>query len=150
MRGLAAIGAGALAAVVLAAQVAPADPVSPTAGPALTYKQVLHIALGEARSSNDPHPRRIEMASGSLRDAMSVMDPTGGSGTAGDGQETVDLVAMHGHFRIDAPHPRGRQIGPGKVIELVIGAHTGFVQGRSQSDSVEVPLSHLGPVTRLR
>jgi len=151
MKRVALTAAGALvAATVLVAQVAVADPASQTTGAVLTHRQVLQIALREARQSRDPHPKRIEMASGSPRKAMRVMDPTGSLGSGVDGEGVVDLVVMHGYFHINAHPPRGRSIAPGKVMELVIDAHTGFVGGRSLSNEEPVALSHLGPVTRLR
>jgi hypothetical protein len=150
MRRMAAIGAGALAAIVLVAQIATADPASMEAGPALTYRHVLNIALTEARDSADHHPKRIEMATGLLKDAVKVMDPTSGLGPVIDGRQVVDMVVMHGYFHVNAPHPSHSRIAPGKVMELIIGAHTGFVQARSLGNKVPVPLSHLGRVTRLR
>jgi len=90
------------------------------------------------------------MVSGSLRAATGVTDPTGGLGSAVNGQEVVDLVVMHGYFHVNGSPPRGHHIAPGKVLELIIDAHTGFVQGLTLSDEVPVPLSQLGPVTRLR
>jgi hypothetical protein len=149
MRRSVVIAVGALAMVALVVQIAVADPVSREAAAQLTHKQVLRIALREAAHSRDPHPKRIEMATGSPRAALYVMEPrlTSGSDL---GEEEVDLVVMHGRFEIDGSHPPHSRIAPGKVMELIVGAHTGFVTARSLSDHVPVPLSHLGPVTRLR
>jgi hypothetical protein len=144
------IGAGILVAIMLAAHVASADPASQETGPVLTHKQVLQIALTEAKRSADPHPKRIEMASGSLKVATSVTDPTGRLGSGVNEKEAVDLVVMHGHFQVNGSPPLGRHIAPGKVLELIVGAHTGFVQELTSGNDVPVPLSHLGPVTRLR
>lgn len=144
------IGAGILVAIMLAAQVALAGPASQETGPVLTHKQVLQIALTEAKRSADPHPKRIEMAGGSLKVATSVTDPTGRLGAAVNGKEAVDLVVMHGYFHVNGSPPLGHHIAPGKILELIIGAHTGFVQELTLSDDVPVPLSQLGPVTRLR
>ena len=141
---------GTLVAIMCIAHVAAADSASRETGPVLTHKQVLQIALTEAKRSADPHPKRIEMVSGSLRAATGVTDPTGGLGSAVNGQEVVDLVVMHGYFHVNGSPPRGHHIAPGKVLELIIDAHTGFVQGLTLSDEVPVPLSQLGPVTRLR
>jgi hypothetical protein len=138
-----------LVALALVAQIATADTASLKSTPELTHKQVLEIALREARHSADPHPKRIEMATCSLRGARHVMEPREWLSSA-TGMETVDLVVMHGYFHIDASHPPHSRIAPGKVFELIIGAHTGFVQARSLSDRVPAALSHLGPVTHLR
>lgn len=139
----------AVIAIVLLAQAALAAPASPETAPVLTHEQVLRIALREAEQSRDPHPKRIEMASGSLKDATSVMDPTSELGPAIDGQEVVDLVVMHGYFHVNGSPPPGDQIAPGKVMELIIDIQTGSVAGLSLSNREPVPLSHLGPVTRL-
>jgi hypothetical protein len=139
-----------LTAIMLLTQVALAAPASPETTPVLTHEQVLQISLREAEQSMDPHPKRIEMASGSLKDATSVMDPASELGPTIDGQEVVDLVVMHGYFHLNGSPPPGRSIAPGKVMELIIDIHTGSVGGLSLSNKEPVPLSHLGRVTRLR
>ncbi len=144
-----AICAIAIVAVALIVQMAAADPASQKSGHVLMRQQVLHIALREAANSQDPHPKRIEMATGSLGAASKVMDPQGISGSVMRSPELVDLVVMRGYFQINGPHPRGSRIRPGKVLCLILSAHTGFVEARSLGDKVPV-LSHLGRVTRLR
>ncbi|HEY5194330.1 MAG TPA: hypothetical protein VIJ39_10730 [Solirubrobacteraceae bacterium] len=141
------VGLAAILGLALAVQVASADPASRETDPVLTHEHVLHIALVEAKESQDPHPKRIEMATGSLSAALRVMEPKASAAPAGT--EVVDLVVMRGYFHINAPHPRGHPIAPGKVLCLVINAHTGFVQARSLGSEVPA-LSHLGRVTRLR
>jgi hypothetical protein len=150
MRGIAAIGLGILAAAVLVAQIAVAQPASPEMGHVLAHRQVLQVALARAKRAGDPHPKRIEMASGPLKDAMSVSDPTSGLGPAVDGEELVDLVVMHGWFHVNGSPPRGRHIAPGRVLEVIVDAHSGFVQGLSLGNRLPVSLSRLGEVTRLR
>jgi hypothetical protein len=145
---IAVIGLAVIASVVLVVQMAAADPASQKSGSVLTHKQVLEIALKEAKSSRDQHPKRIEMATGSLGAAMKVMDPQGISGSVMTSPELVDLVVMRGYFHINGPHPRGSPIQPGKVLCLILSAHTGFVEARSLSNKVPA-LSHLGRVTRL-
>jgi len=139
-----------LAMGMLVLPAAGADPVSLASGAVLSNKQVLHIALGVAARSAEPHPKRIEMASGSLKDATSVTDPTGGLGSIENANEEVDLVVMHGYFQIDGSPPHGRSIAPGTVFALIINAHTGTIQEISLANRLPVPLSRLGPVTRLR
>jgi hypothetical protein len=142
-----ALGLAMIAALALGAQTAVAGPVSQKVTPVLTHRQVLQIAVTEAGNSQDPNPKHIAMATGKLSVAMRVMDP-GGSGSPG-GDEIVDLVVMRGYFHINGSPPPGRVIPPGKVMCLIIDAHTGFVEGRSLGN--EVPhLSRLGRVTRLR
>jgi hypothetical protein len=142
-----AIGSTIVLGLAFTAQVATANPVAAETGPVLTHEQVLHIALTEADNSQDAKPKRIEMATGTLSGAMHVMD-SGASGIP-EGDKDVDLVVMRGYFQINAPEPRGSVIPPGKVMCLIIDAHTGFVQARSLGDKAPL-LSHLGRVTRLR
>jgi hypothetical protein len=145
MRKVAAASVGALTAIVLAASIAAASSISPPAtSVALTHKQVLQIALREARHAADPHPKRIEMATGPLGVALKVM---GGGATASE--EPVDLVVMYGHFKINAPSPRNHPIGPSHVLQLIITAYSGSIEARSTA-APGAPLSQLGPVTRLR
>ncbi len=141
--------AASLAAIALVAQMAAAAPASQPTGSELTHKQVFHIALVEASRARDPRPKRIEMASGTQGAAMKVMEPRG-EGSALSSQLPVDLVVVHGYFHVIGSPPRGDHIAPGKVLELMIDAHSGFVLGLSLSDTVPVSLSRLGPVTRLR
>jgi hypothetical protein len=138
------VGVGVVAVVVLLAQLALANPAARMASAVLTHAQVLKIALGEARDSADSHPKRIEMATGPLSVAMKVM----GGGTASN-EEPVDLVVMYGHFKINAPSPRGHPIGPSHVLQLIITAYGGSVEARS-TGAPSASLSQLGPVTRLR
>jgi hypothetical protein len=142
------IGLVAIAAVALVVQMAAAAPASQKSNHVLTHQQVLHIALREAVNSRDPHPKRIEMATGSLGAAIKVTEPNATSGSVLTSPELVDLVVMHGYFHINGPHPRGSRIGPGKVLSLILSAHTGFVEARSLGNKVPA-LSHLGRVTRL-
>jgi hypothetical protein len=128
---------------------AAADPASQESGSVLTDKQVLDIALVQAAHSRDPHPKRIEMATGSLGAALKVTEPRAITGSATTSPELVDLVVIRGHFHIIGSPPLGRHIAPGRVLELIIGAHTGFIESRSLGNEVPV-LSRLGPVTRLR
>ncbi len=143
------IGLAAIVAVALIAQMAGADPASRESGRVLTHKQVLDIALREAAHSEDPHPKSIEMATGSLGAAAKVMEPGAVGGSVLTNPELVDVVVMRGYFHINGSPPRGSHIAPGKVLCLTISAHTGFVEARSLGNKVPV-LSHLGPVTRLR
>jgi hypothetical protein len=145
----ASIGLGALLSVIMfSGGMASANTASGET-PVLSHRQVLRIALGKAAQSKDPHPKRIEMATGSLRDAISVSEPTGGLGSGAYGEELVDLVVMHGYFHIIGSPPLGHSIAPNKVLELIIDAHNGSIEGLSLGSKVPVPLSHLGPVTRL-
>jgi hypothetical protein len=127
----------------------------------LSSKQVLSIALREAKFSDDAHPTDIEMAVGPLEVAAKVQGPdsthffpTASSGpeAPGDANSIVYLVAMHGRFVYNGPAPRPRpheaKQRPSRVLELIINAN-GFVEGSAWMPSVPAPLSDLGPVTQL-
>jgi hypothetical protein len=141
-----AIGSTVVLGLALTAQSLAANSVLPETGRLLTHEQVLHIALTEADNSQDPSPKRVEMATGALSVALHVTDSGAGTGQAGN--EVVDLVVMRGYFHINAPHPRGQSIPPGKIMCLILNAHTGFVEDRSLGSKVPL-LSHVGRVTRL-
>jgi hypothetical protein len=137
--------------IAMAIALVPASAHASLAAPKLlTHEQVLQIALKQARSANDPSPTRIEMASGPLKKALRVMGESGAQNPGIDPGVQVDLVVMHGVFHINAPHPPNHLIGGGKVIELILDAHTGTVFDRYQGDRAPSSLRQLGPVTRLR
>ncbi len=123
--------------------------------------QIRRIALREATLARDQHPRLIEFATGSLKKASKVMDPQGvlyPTPTPQQARELktkVALILMRGRFfpnHSEPPphhHGRPRHRTPVTVIELLIPLQGEGPTGRSFGDSVPVPLSHLGPVTRL-
>jgi hypothetical protein len=128
----------------------------------LTLSQVHTIALRQAAQARDAHPSSITMASGSLRRASRVMDPSGILFPEPTPEEeaqlrsTFDLVVMRGRFfPVHSERPPSRphhahHASPVAVIELLIDAHAGFVDGRYFGDTEPAPLARLGPVTRLR
>jgi hypothetical protein len=151
MTRLLAIGSAALGALVLAA----AAPASSASQARLSHAQVLKIALRVARADGDARPTRIELASGRLEVAVKVFDPRAhptahGLKALGGARSIVDLVAMHGRFASHGPHPHNRLEPKGRVLELIMNAHSGTVFGVSLAPKVPVPLSRLGHVTRLR
>jgi hypothetical protein len=126
-----------------------------TNGKRLGPAQVLKIALRVANADGDPHPSRIELASGRLKAAVKVFDPhahptPAGLRALGGAKSTVDVVAMNGHFTSAGSHPRFKPQPKGKVLELIMNARSGVVFGVSLGPKVRVPLSRLGRVTRLR
>jgi hypothetical protein len=147
IRRLAGSVGGALAALALAAP-AGADVV-------LGARGVEGVARRVARHWGEPDPTRIEYASGSLAQAMTVVGSgrdstlnlhTTAPGTPGS---LVDVVAVKGHFSANVSVPRGSRPPTGTVMELVIDAHSAFVEVRRLSDRLPAPLSRLGPVRRL-
>ena len=143
------VGTCVLGALLIAA------PAGGSTGAGLSSAQILTIALREARRSGDAHPTDITMASGPLKTASEVEDPhsTPGPGFPSEaGGIVVDLVAMHGRFFYTGPRPPSRpgekKQPPSTVMELVINER-GFAASKAWLADVPVPLSRLGPVTRL-
>jgi hypothetical protein len=122
----------------------------------LTQAQVLQIALSEAKSNGELHPSRIMTASGRLKKALKVFDPQSGItpyGIAlfGGANTPVDLVALYGHFtHYGAKLPPFTRRPRGRVIELIVNAHTGDVLAFALLNKLRAPLSRLGRVSRLR
>jgi hypothetical protein len=146
-----ALGAAALAALTFAASQAGAATIAKPLG----HAQVLKIALRLAKLDGDSHPSQVMLASGHLQKAVKVFDPAAhptrlGLEKLGGAKSLVDLVAMRGHFTSSGPHPIHTPKPKGKVLELIMNAHTGAVFGVSLGPKLRVPLSRLGPVTRLQ
>ncbi|MCW3033869.1 MAG: hypothetical protein JWM60_2214, partial [Solirubrobacterales bacterium] len=144
-RGLVAVTAAAVTVVALSA------PAGADSGTALGARGVEGVALRVARAWGDRHPRAIEYASGTLEDAMAVLEPEGGStspSSPGDveSHSAVDLIAVWGHFTSNGSRPRGTKAPTGTVMELIVDAHSGFVEVRSLSHRLPAPLSRLGSV----
>jgi hypothetical protein len=145
------IGFAALVMVVLVAAAAAV----PASGTRLTDAHVLEIALRVAKADGDAHPTRIELASGRLKAAVKVFDPhahptAAGLKALGGARSIVDLVAMHGRFTSHGPHPHNAPEPKGRVLELIMNAHSGTVFAVSLGPKVRVPLARLGRVTRLQ
>jgi len=123
------------------------------------------MALHVARSYGVRHPKDILEASGQLVVADEIFEepepgfPPNPESPAirkaeteiedeeGGPNRRVDLVAMRGHF-VKKARPHGFPGAEGRVLELIIDAHTGVVDARGL---LERPgdLSRLGPVMRL-
>lgn len=151
LRHLAAIGSAACGTLVLAT----ATPARATPRRPLNHAEVLKIALRGAKADGDAHPTSIELASGPLNAAVKVFDPrahptAAGLRALGGAKSVVDVVSMRGHFTSHGPHPHNRPEPKGKVLELIMNAHSGTVFGVSFAPKVPVPLSRLGHVMRLR
>jgi len=142
-----------------AATAASQDPfagyVAPT-GAELSSDQLQAIAMTRAESAGEPNPSEMSVAKSSLRAAMGVVEPQStlpSSPTAGQAawlSSTVHVIVMHGKFTLDdAPTPQNSAAPGGSVMELVVDAHTGFVDGRYVGPSVPAPLDSLGTVTPL-
>jgi hypothetical protein len=118
--------------------------------------KILRVALRAARFAGERHPKDIIAATGTLANASRVIEPPSegmsffpAGAAPGDAGSIVYLVAMHGHFTANkAPH--GHRAPKGRVEEIIIDAATERVESLFIGPGVRVPLSHLGPVTRLR
>jgi hypothetical protein len=150
---------------VLMAALATVGTVPTQARPVLTHKQVLHIALRVARSYGVRHPRDILEAVGRLLIADAIFDelppgvPTPESSATqkaeteimneeGGPNRLVDFLALRGHFVKNA-QPDGFPGTEGRVLDLIVDAHTGVVDARGLLEKTP-DLSRLGHVTRLR
>jgi hypothetical protein len=129
--------------------------VAPT-GALLSNEKIHQIALARAQADGEPNPTNMAMANGQLRIAQEVMSPQAtppSSETPGQAallDSSVDLVTMTGHFTLgDAPVPKGDSAPNGSVMELLIDAHTGMVEGRYVGPNILGDLSRLGTVTQL-
>lgn len=111
---------------------------APPGGPELPAATIAATALAAAGRAGDASPAETTIAQGPLRDVMTAIDPDVAVPSApGGGQEdwldeTVDLVSMSGSFVLrDAHVPHGHPAPTGSVLDLVIGARTGQLVGRS-------------------
>jgi hypothetical protein len=150
------LAATATAAVTAAALTAPAGADS---GAVLGARGVEGVAVRIAKAWGERHPRTIEYASGTLEDAMAVLAPhavrdpnasPNGPDAQGGAHSAVDLIAVRGHFTANVSPPRGAKAPTGTVMELIVDAHSGFVETRALSDRLPAPLSRLGVVRVLR
>lgn len=134
---------------------------SASAGRRITTTRILQIALRQSRADHEQHPRGIVLATGPLRRALSVMNPSATypphpsdprvscpHGRTGADRQ-VDLVAAHGHFTSNGSQPRRASTPRGRVLELLIDACSGAIEAQAILPRVPVPLSRLGPVTAL-
>src|SRR5690554_4353956 len=138
---LSALGAAALGALALGAAPAGAAKGAPLR---LSNAQVLRIALRVAGADGDAHPTGIAFARGRLAPAVRVFDPRAhptarGLKALGGARSVVDLVAMHGRFKSKGSHPHS-----GRVLELIMNAHSGEVFGVSIGPTLLAQLSRLG------
>jgi hypothetical protein len=147
--GLAAAAAAAVTAVGLAV------PAGADSGATLGARGVEGVALRVAKAWGERHPHAIEYATGTLEDATAVIAPDAvsnrnGSPTPPDAEggarSAVDLIAVWGHFTANGSTPHGAKAPTGTVMELIVDAHSGFVEVHSLSHRLPAPLSRLGSV----
>ncbi len=151
----------------LKSRAAPRTRTTPRAArPVLSHKRLLHIALRVARSYGARHPKDIVEATGRHAIADRVFDEpeprspeapqlpiiqkaqTELTSEEGGPNRLVDLLAMRGHF-VKRARPHGFPGAEGRVLTLIVDAHTGVVYARGLVEKTP-DLSQLGHVTRLR
>jgi len=135
-----------------------ANYVAPT-GPEISLDAVRQRALQEVKEAQDEDPISVSVSTGSLQAALEVMHPqsmpTSAEETASTGGEallasTVYLVEMRGDFTLtNARVPPGQSSPHGSVLELLLDAHTGELEGRFVGPEAQAPLQNLGPVAQL-
>jgi hypothetical protein len=130
--------------------------VAPT-GPELELSKVQGIALTRASWAQDTEPTDTQAAQGTFEQVRHVMDPqlvTSAPTSAGEEaylHSQALLVVMHGQFTLDdAPVPKGQPSPTGSVMELIVNAHTGFVEGVYLGEHEPSALSSLGSVIDLQ
>ncbi len=156
--------ASSVGAVLAAALATVGTAPTEAARPILTHKQVLRIALRVAKSYGVQHPKGILEATGRLVAADEIFDkPEPGfrspespemrraeaeiMNQEGGPNRLVDLLTMRGHF-VKRTRPDGFPGAGGRVLDLIIDARTGVVDGRGLIEKAP-DLSRLGHVTRL-
>jgi hypothetical protein len=107
-------------------------------GPELTQEAAVKIASEEAARDGESNPG-VSIGTGTLEAAMRTInhsfnlpEPTGSEGFQAMMQSSVYLVTMQGRFLLaDARIRRGASLPTGEVLDLVIDAHTGAIEGRA-------------------
>jgi hypothetical protein len=100
-------------------------------------------------------PSEVRAVDTSLRGAMevdphNVLPPAPDPGMAALEASEVVVVTMHGDFVLDnARVPHGQPAPTGKVLTLILDAHTGQVEGRAVSDDIAPGVASLGPARAL-
>ena len=96
----------------------------------------------------------VQTVQASLKSAITKIDPSSTSVAAASVgytnwlDSTVDLMVLHGNFTLaDAPRPVEAAPPAGKVLDLIVDAHTGAVIGIHTSNAAPSDLSSLGAVT---
>ncbi len=124
-------------------------------GPELADEAIRAIALRVAAGSDDSSPSSITATSTTFADATRVDEPHGArqppssNGEANFEQSAVDLVVIDGHFTLNVPTMEGRPDPSGKVLSLIIDAHTGWIDARGIAENEPAGLAELGAARSL-
>ena len=126
-------------------------------GPTLSDTALSTIANAVATEDGDSTvaPSTMETVQTTLEKALSATEPnTVIPATRTDAynrllNSTTNLVVLHGQFTAtNTPRPPGQPAMSGTVLELIIDAHTGWVDGFRLGDSQRADLSSLWPSYR--
>jgi hypothetical protein len=135
-----------------------AEGYTPATGPTLSDAQLQKIAQEAAQNAEDGQAASgtVQTAQTSLKTALSAIEPNGtipatqNTGYADLLQSSTDLIVMHGQFTLtNAPRPPKTAAPTGSVLEIIIDAHTGWVDGLRVGNRAATDLSKLGAVTTL-
>jgi hypothetical protein len=124
-------------------------------GPLIADAQLTDIVRQVASLSHVAAPSEVRAVDTSLKSAMeidsrNVLPPAPDPGMAALQASKVVLVTMHGNFVLDnARVPQGEPAPTGRVLTLILDAHTGQVEGRAVSDVVASGVASLGPARAL-
>jgi hypothetical protein len=125
-------------------------------GPELSAEAVRAIALNVAENAGDSNPVSISVIHTTFADAAQAANPDlvlpspSSSGEANFQQSSVDLLVLHGQFKLNAPTPQGRPDPSGTVLMLAVDAYTGRIDYRGVDMAEPAGLSALGAATALR
>ncbi|HEY1832836.1 MAG TPA: hypothetical protein VGG08_00245 [Solirubrobacteraceae bacterium] len=135
----------------------PANHAAPT-GSALSGSVLAAIATAVARDDGDSAvaPSSIAAVQTTLEKAISAAEPETvmpAEGTEGFNsllKGAVDFVVLHGHFSAPtAPRPHGEPAPSGTTLELIVDAHTGWVDGFRLGEGQRADLGSLGQAVAL-
>jgi hypothetical protein len=124
-------------------------------GPLLADTQLTSIVRQVASLAHVAAPSEVHAVDTSLRGAMevdphNVLPPAPDPGMAALEASEVVVVTMHGDFVLDnARVPPGQPAPTGKVLTLILDAHTGQMEGRAVSDDVAPGVASLGAARAL-
>lgn len=104
---------------------------------------IVALAKQYAAQGGESNPTLIQHSAMTTRSQANV---TGGAGTGISGDQESYLIAVRGHFVVNAPRPSGAPAPTGSVLTLVVDASSCQVTDVGIQDNYP-DLGSLGPVT---
>lgn len=129
---------------------------TPPEGPVLSSSAIDAIAHREAALANDNSPTSVRAVDTTLKSAEelqpnNVMPPSSNSSMAEMEGSAVVVVVMHGAFVLsNARVPDGHLAPNGRVLTLVLDAHTGQLETRAVTSEEPPDFNALGETQELR